>query len=73
MLPKFPDLSLSLEQEFDLRKFQDLMKDLSRIELEDLLLMVLRQKMTHENISRSLIQEIVRQDAVNLLSSLKLV
>lgn len=62
MLPKFPNLSLSLEQQFDLRKFQDVMKDLSRPEMEDLMIMVLRQKMAHENISKSLIKELMRQE-----------
>ena len=67
MLPKFPNLSLSLEQQFDLRKFQDAMKDLSRPEVEDLMIMVLRQKMAHENISKSLIQELMRQEQATFL------
>ena len=67
MLPKFPNLSLSLEQQFNLRKFQDAMKDLSRPEVEDLMIMVLRQKMAHENISKSLIQELMRQEQATFL------
>ena len=70
MLPKFPDISLTLEQEFDLRRFQDMMNDLSRLEMEELLLMSLRQKMAHENISRSLIQEFLRRDLNNFPNSL---
>ncbi len=73
MLPKFPDFSLSLEQQFDLRKFQAMMKDLSRLEMEELLLMILRQKMAHENISRSLIKEMIRLDGLNLSSTINAV
>lgn len=67
MLPQFPDISLSLEQEFDLRKFQTLLKDLSHFEMEELLMMVLRQKMAYENISKSLIKEIIRHEQMNVL------
>ena len=71
MLPEFPDFSLSLEQQFDMRKFQAMVKDLSRLEMEELVLMLLRQKMAHENISRSLIKEMVRLDGLNLSSYLE--
>ncbi len=67
MLPQFPNISLSLEQEFDLRKFQTLLKDLSNLEMEELLIMVLRQKMAYENISKSLIKEIIHHEQMNVL------
>lgn len=70
MLPKFPDFSLTLEQQFDLRKFQQLLKDIPRLEIEELLILVLRQKMAHENISKALISECVKNDLTHLSSSL---
>ena len=44
MLPQFPNISLSLEQQFDLRKFQDKMQDFSRPEIEELMIMVFAPK-----------------------------
>lgn len=69
MLPQFPDMSLTLEQQFDLKKFQQMVKDISRLEIEELLIMVLRQKMTHENISKSLIKECLKHNTTEMLSS----
>lgn len=59
MLPQFPDMSLSLEQQFDLRAFTDQLKNLSRQELEAYLIMVIRQNMARQNISKGLIQQIL--------------
>ncbi|MCM1981818.1 phycobilisome degradation protein NblA [Lyngbya confervoides] len=69
MLPKFPEFSLTLEQQFDLRKFQAMLKDISRNEIEELFIMILRQKMAQENITRSLIKECLLRDFPEVSSS----
>ncbi len=56
MPPRLPDISLSLEQEFDIQKFRHSLSGLSREELEALFIDVMRQKMTFENLSRGLIR-----------------
>ena len=57
MLPKLPDFSLSLEQQFDLRKYQQLAKNLPRPELENLLIQAIRLKMSQENLSKGVIKQ----------------
>lgn len=57
MLPKLPDFSLSVEQQFELQKYQQLTKDVSRDELENLLIQVIRLKMFQENLTKGLIKE----------------
>lgn len=47
---------LSVEQEFSLRKYQDQVKGVSREELEDLFLEVIRQKMAQENLFRDMMR-----------------
>lgn len=47
---------LSFEQEFNLRKYQDQVKDVSREELEDLFIEIIRQKMAQENLFRDLMR-----------------
>ncbi len=47
---------LSVEQEFSLRKYQDQVKGVSREELEDLFLEIIRQKMAQENLFRDLMR-----------------
>lgn len=47
---------LSFEQEFSLRKYQDQVKDVSREELEDLFIEIIRQKMAQENLFRDLMR-----------------
>lgn len=71
MLPLFPDFSLSLEQEFDSRKLQALIKGMSRPELEQLVLMLFTQKQMQENVSRGLIREMIEQDQTSISAHLK--
>lgn len=46
--------SLSLEQQFSLRKYQEHVKGVSREELEDLFIEIVRQKMAQENLFRDM-------------------
>ena len=62
MLPQLPDFSLSLEQQFDLRKYQQLVKDLPRPELENLLIQAIRLKMSQENLSKGVIKECLMKE-----------
>ena len=48
---------LSMEQQFNLRKYQDQVKDVSREELEDLFMEVMRQKMAQENVFRDIMRK----------------
>ena len=48
---------LSMEQQFALRKYQAQVKDVSRAELEDLFLEVMRQKMAQENVFKDLMRQ----------------
>ncbi|NEP56869.1 MAG: photosystem I reaction center subunit XII [Symploca sp. SIO2G7] len=57
MLPNLPDFSLTLEQEFDLRKYQELAKNIPRQELEKLLIDAIRLKMAQENITKGMIRQ----------------
>lgn len=50
------DLPLSLEQQFSLRKYEQQAKLVSRDELEDLFVEVIRQKMAQENIFKKMIR-----------------
>jgi hypothetical protein len=56
MLPQLPDFSLNLEQQFDLHKYQQLVKDIPRHELESLLIQVIRLKMAQENLAKGVIK-----------------
>ncbi len=49
-------LSLSMEQEFSLRKYQAQVKGVSREELEDLFIEIVRQKMAQENLFRDMMR-----------------
>ncbi|NET32742.1 MAG: photosystem I reaction center subunit XII [Cyanothece sp. SIO1E1] len=57
MLPELPDFALSLEQEFSLQKYQQSVTDLTRADLEALLIQVIRLQMAHENIAKGLIKQ----------------
>ena len=57
MLPKLPDFSLSLEQQFDLRKYQQLVKGIPRPELEKLFIQIIRLKMAQENLAKGVIKD----------------
>ena len=57
MLPQLPDFSLSLEQQFDLHKYKQLVKDIPRPELENLFIQVIRLKMAQENLAKSVIKD----------------
>ncbi len=57
MLPKLPDFSLSLEQQFDLHKYKQLVKDIPRPELENLFIQVIRLKMAQENLAKGVIKD----------------
>ncbi|NEP14230.1 MAG: photosystem I reaction center subunit XII [Symploca sp. SIO2C1] len=57
MLPNLPDFSLSIEQQFDLRKYQELAKNIPRQELEKLLIDAIRLKMAQENLTKGVIQK----------------
>ena len=48
---------LSMEQQFTLRKYQAQVRDVSREELEDLFLEVMRQKMAQENVFKDLMRQ----------------
>ena len=50
------NLPLSMEQQFNLRKYQDQVKTVSREELEDLFLEIMRQKMAQENLFKDLMR-----------------
>ena len=63
MLPQLPDFSLSIEQQFDLHKYQQLVKDIPRPELENLLIQVIRLKMVQENLSKGVIKNCLIQQA----------
>ena len=47
---------LTMEQQFTLRAYQGQIKSISREELEDLFLEVVRQKMAQENVFRDLMR-----------------
>lgn len=57
MLPPLPDFSLSFEQQFEIEKVRSQVKQANREELEDLLIEVMKQKMSHENLVRSFIRQ----------------
>ncbi len=61
MLPQLPDFSLTLEQQFDLHKYQQLVKEIPRPELEDLLIKVIRLKMVQDNLSKGVIKNCLIQ------------
>ncbi len=63
MLPKLPNFSLSLEQQFDLRKYQQLVKDIPRHELEKLLIQAIRLKMAQENLAKGVIKQCLIREA----------
>ncbi|MGK7875175.1 MAG: phycobilisome degradation protein NblA [Xenococcaceae cyanobacterium] len=63
MLPKLPDFSLSLEQQFDLRKYQQLVKNIPRHELENLLIQAIRLKMAQENLAKGVIKHCLMKEA----------
>lgn len=48
---------LTMEQQFTLRKYQAQVKDVSREELEDLFLEVMRQKLAQENLFRDMMRQ----------------
>ena len=51
-----PMSSLSLEQMFSLRKYQEQLRDISRDELEELFIEIVRQKMAQENLFRDMLK-----------------
>ena len=57
MLPKIPDFSLSYEQQFNLQKYKQLIKDIPRPDLEELMIQVLRLQMAHENLAKGVIKD----------------
>jgi hypothetical protein len=57
MLPQLPDFSLSFEQQFELQKVRSQVQQVGREDLEDLLIEVMKQKMSHENLVRGLIRQ----------------
>ena len=66
MLPELPDFSLSLEQQFDLHKYQQLVKDIPRLELENLFIEIIRLKMAQENLAKGVIEQcLIKQTAPN--------
>lgn len=48
---------LSMEQQFSLRKYKEQVKGVSREELEDLFVEVMRQKMAQENVFKDLMRQ----------------
>ncbi len=63
MLPKLPDFSLSLEQQFDLHKYEQLVKDIPRHELEKLFIQITRLKMAQENLAKGVIKQCLMKEA----------
>ena len=63
MLPKLPDFSLSLEQQFDLHKYEQLAKDIPRHELENILIQVIRLNMFQENLAKGVIEQCLMKEA----------
>ncbi len=57
MLPQLPDFSLSLEQQFDLHKYKQLVQDIPRPELENLFIQIVRLKMAQENLAKGVIKQ----------------
>ncbi len=51
-------LELSLEQEFNLKLYQDQVKSLSQEQAQEFLLEVLRQLMVKDNVIRSLLKNV---------------
>ncbi|MGB3236946.1 MAG: hypothetical protein WBB29_01540 [Geitlerinemataceae cyanobacterium] len=49
-------LSLSMEQQFSLRKYEQQAKNIPREELENLFVEIIRQKMAQENLFKKMIQ-----------------
>ena len=62
MLPKLPDFSLSLEQQFDLHMYQQLVKELPRHELESLFIEIIRLKMAQENLAKGVIKDCLMKE-----------
>jgi rubrerythrin len=50
------NLSLSIEQQFSLRKYEQQAKNIPREELENLFVEIIRQKMAQENLFKKMIQ-----------------
>lgn len=50
------NLSLSLEQQFSLRKYEEQAKKIPREELENLFVEIIRQKMAQENLFKKMVQ-----------------
>ena len=63
MLPKLPDFSLSIEQQFDLHKYEQLIKNIPRHELENLFIQVIRLKMAQENLAKGVIKQCLMREA----------
>lgn len=57
MIPRLPDFSLSVEQEFELQKYQRLAKEVPREDLEKLLVQAIRLKMAQENLVKGMIKQ----------------
>ena len=64
MLPKLPDFSLSLEQQFDLHKYQQIVKDIPRPELENLFIQIIRLKMAQENLAKGVIKQCLMKESL---------
>ncbi len=62
MLPQLPDFSLSLEQQFELHKYQQLAKNIPRHELEKLLIQVIQLEMTQENLAKGVIKQCLMKE-----------
>jgi hypothetical protein len=65
MLPQLPDFSLSLEQQFELHKYQQLAKNIPRHELENLLIQVIQLKMTQENLAKGVIKQCLMKETAS--------
>ncbi len=68
MIPKLPDFSLSYEQQFDLRKYKDIVSELPRLELENLLIQAIRLKMAYENLAKGVIEDCLMKEKGNLFN-----
>ena len=64
MLPQLPDFTLTIEQQFDLKKYQQIVKEIPRHELEKIFIQVIRLKMAQENLAKGVIKECLLRGAV---------
>ncbi|MEO0455761.1 MAG: photosystem I reaction center subunit XII [Cyanobacteria bacterium P01_A01_bin.114] len=61
MLDELPDFSLNLEQQFDIRKYRDFVKQIPRETLEELFLQAMYTEMMQKNLIKGLVERSLQQ------------